>query len=370
MCLTHARLSKERSRALITLNIGALFMRKSIISLALALGLALPAFSDTLTIKPGAPARYTVVKGDTLWGISGRYLKSPWKWPRLWQMNKTEIKNPHWIYPGDVLVLTYVNGQPRLSLEKSRQGDVRLSPQVRMSDIDKAVSSIPAKAIEPFLYRPLVVNEEEFATSPRLVAGPEERLAFGTGDRVFANGVGEMGNWQVYRASKPLIDPQTKENLGYEVLYGGDTQVDKLGEEIQTMHITKVSSEILVGDRLIKAPKDQFVSYVPHSPDGNIRGQIISVYDGVDGAAQYSNVVINRGKREQVEAGDVFSIYKNAKPVTLIMADGEKKEVTLPGQTIGKIFVYRVFDKVSYGLVLESTDATSVGDVIAPPEDE
>lgn len=345
-------------------------MRKSIISLALALGLALPAFSDTLTIKSGAPARYTVVKGDTLWGISGRYLKSPWKWPRLWQMNKAEIKNPHWIYPGDVLVLTYVNGQPRLSLEKSRQGDVRLSPQVRMSDIDKAVSSIPAKAIEPFLYRPLVVNEEEFATSPRLVAGPEERLAFGTGDRVFANGVGETGNWQVYRASKPLIDPVTKENLGYEVMYGGDAVVDKLGNEIQTMHLTKVNSEILVGDRMIKAPKDQFVSYVPHSPDGNIRGQIISVYDGVDGAAQYSNVVINRGKREQVEAGDVFSIYKNAKPVTLIMADGEKKEVTLPGQTIGKIFVYRVFDKVSYGLVLESTDATSVGDVIAPPEDE
>ena len=345
-------------------------MRKSIISLALALGLALPAFSDTLTIKPGAPARYTVVKGDTLWGISGHYLKSPWKWPNLWQMNKREIKNPHWIYPGDVLVLTYVNGQPRLTLEKGRQGDVRLSPQVRMSDIDKAISSIPAKAIEPFLYRPLVVNEEEFLTSPRLVAGPEERLAFGSGDRIYTNGVASMGTWQVYRASKPLIDPVTKENLGYEVMYGGDAVVDKLGEEIQTMHLTKVSSEILVGDRLIKAPKDQFVSYVPHSPDANIQGQIISVYDGVDGAAEYSNVVINRGKREQVEPGDVFNIVKNAKPVTLVMADGQKKQVTLPGVSIGKIFIYRVFDKVSYGLVLDSTDAASVGDVVNAPESE
>ncbi|BBF87881.1 hypothetical protein DLM_4309 [Aquitalea magnusonii] len=345
-------------------------MRKSIISLALALGLALPAFSDTLTIKPDAPARYTVVKGDTLWGISGRYLKSPWKWPRLWQMNKSEIKNPHWIYPGDVLVLTYVNGQPRLTLEKSGQGDVRLSPQVRMSDIDKAIASIPARAIEPFLYRPLVVNEEEFATSPRLVAGPEERLAFGTGDRVFANGVSTAGNWQIYRASKPLIDPDTKENLGFEVLYGGDAQLDKMGDEIQTMRITRVASEILVGDRLIKAPKDQFVSYVPHSPDGNIQGQIISVYDGVDGAAQYSNVVINRGKREQVEPGDVFSLFKHGKPITVITADGQKKQVLLPGQTVGKIFVYRVFDKVSYALVLDSTDAVSVGDVVAPPEGE
>jgi hypothetical protein len=345
-------------------------MRKSIISLALALGLALPAFSDTLTIKPGAPERYTVTKGDTLWGISGRYLKSPWKWPSLWQMNKRDIRNPHWIYPGDVLVLSYVNGQPRLSLEKGEQGEVRLSPQVRMSDMDKAIPSIPAKAIEPFLRRPLVVNEQEFGMAPRLIAGPEQRLAFGTGDRVYANGVGEMGNWQAYRAGKPLIDPDTKEDLGYEVMYGGDLVVDKLGEDVQSMHITSVAGEILVGDRLIKAPKDQFVSYAPHSPDGNIRGQIISIYDGVDGAAQYSNVVINRGRREQVEAGDVFSIYKNGKPVSIITADGQQKSVMLPGQTIGKIFIYRVFDKVSYGLVLESADAASVGDVVAAPESE
>lgn len=345
-------------------------MRKSIISLALALGLALPAFSETLAIKSGAPARYTVVKGDTLWGIAGHYLNSPWKWPRLWQMNKADIKNPHWIYPGDVLVLTYVDGQPRLSLEKSGQGDVRLSPQVRMSDIDKAISSIPAKAIEPFLYRPLVVDEDEFATSPRLIAGPEERMAFGTGDRIYANGVSAGGTWQIYRASKPLIDPDTQENLGYEVMYGGDAVVDKLGSDVQTMHITKVTSEILVGDRMVQAPKDQFVSYVPHSPDANIKGQIISVYDGVDGAAQYSNVVINRGRREQVEPGDVFSIYKNSKPITIVAADNTERQVVLPGIPIGKIFVYRVFDKVSYALVLESTDATGVGDVVAPPDSE
>jgi len=345
-------------------------MRKSIISLALSLGLALPAFSDTLTLKADAPTRYTVVKGDTLWGISGRYLKTPWKWPSLWRMNKNEVKNPHWIYPGDVLVLSYVNGQPQLSLEKGGQGEVRLSPQVRMADMDQAISSIPAKAIEPFLRRPLVVNEEEFSLSPRLIAGPEQRIAFGTGDRVYASGIQEAGNWQVYRTGKPLIDPDTKENLGYEVMYGGDVQVDKLGRDVQSLHITSVAGEILVDDRLIKAPKEQFVSYVPHSPDSPIHGQIISVYDGVDGAAQYSNIVINRGRREQMESGDVLSIYKNGKPLTIVNADGKKQTVQLPGETVGKVFIYRVFDKVSYGLIMESSDSVSVGDVVATPESE
>jgi len=344
-------------------------MRKSIISLALALGLALPAFSDTLTLRPDAPARYTVVKGDTLWGIAGHYLNSPWKWPRLWQMNKNEVKNPHWIYPGDVLVLTYVNGVPKLALlQNNGQDEVKLSPQVRMEDINQAIYSIPAKAIEPFLRRPLVVNAEEFSHSPRLIAGPEQRIAFGPGDRVYANGISETGTWQAYQLGKELIDPDTQENLGFEVNYGGDMVVDKLGSDVQSLRVTSVAGEVQAGDHLIKSPKDLFTSYVPHAADSKLQGKIISIYDGVAGAAQFSNVVINRGSREGVEPGNVFAVFKKAKLIPIETTSGEKKEVLLPGESVGKIFVYRVFDKVSYGLVMESADTTDVGDVVGSPD--
>ncbi|WP_293759879.1 LysM domain-containing protein [uncultured Aquitalea sp.] len=336
----------------------------------MALGLALPAFSDTLTLRADAPTRYTVVKGDTLWGISGRYLKSPWKWPQLWRMNKSEIRNPHWIYPGDVLVLTYVNGEPRLTLEKGAQGDIKLSPQMRMDDIDQAVNSIPAKAIEPFLKRPLVTDQAQFQSAPVLIAGPEQRLAFGTGDKVYANGVTEPGSWQAFRPGKPLIDPDTKENLGYEVVYGGDLVVDKISPDVQTLRVTGIAEEILKGDRLVKAPKDQFVRYVPHAPDNGVQGKIIAIYNGVDGAAQYSTVIINRGSREGVESGHVFGVFKKGKPMEITAADGQKKVVLLPAEPGGKVFIYRVFEKVSYGLVMESATELNKGDVIAAPEAE
>ncbi|HJV07456.1 MAG TPA: LysM peptidoglycan-binding domain-containing protein [Chromobacteriaceae bacterium] len=345
-------------------------MRKSIISLALALGLASPAFSDTLTLRQDAPHRYVVVKGDTLWGISGRFLKSPWKWPRLWNMNRSQVKNPHWIYPGDVLVLHYVNGQPRLSLERNLSRTVKLSPGVRSEALDDAVPSIPAAAIEPFLTRPLVVELSDFNKAPSLVAGPDDRVAVGPGDRAYAVGLNEGGTWQAYRPNRPLVDPDTKEVLGFEVIYGGDLQVDKMGDDIQSLHVSRIAEEIQIGDRLIKAPKALFVSYVPHEPESEIKGKIISIYNGVNSAAEYSNVVINRGQRDGVEVGHVFGIFRKGNLIEFKTADGRTRKAALPMENSGKLFVYRVFDRVSYALVLNSSLPVSIGDTIAPPEAE
>ncbi|CUA83701.1 LysM domain [Gulbenkiania indica] len=350
------------------LNIGALFMRKSIISLALALGLAFPVLADTLTLRPDAPARYVVVRGDTLWGISGRYLKSPWRWPELWRMNRDEVRNPHLIYPGEVLVLSWVNGRPQLSLEGG-QRVVKLSPRIRIEDADSAVPSIPAKVIEPFIKRPLVVSEAEFARSPRIIAGPDDRVILSQGDRLYAQGLDEGGVWQAYRMNKPLTDPDTKEVLGYEVVYGGDVRLEKEGE-VQTLRVERVAEEIAVGDRLVKAPRALFVHYAPHPVDESVRGKIISTYNGVSGAAQYYNVVINRGAQQGVEVGHVFGVFKRGPDVEVTGSDGKKKKVSLPTEQGGKLFIYRVFDKVAYGLVMESQVPLNVGDEVAAPVDE
>ncbi|OHX18448.1 LysM peptidoglycan-binding domain-containing protein [Chromobacterium sphagni] len=345
-------------------------MRNRIISLALVLGLALPAFSDELTVKPDAPGRYTVVKGDTLWGISGRYLQSPWQWPELWRMNRADVKSPHWIYPGDVLVLDYVDGRPRLSLASDATREVKLSPQARPEELDRAISSIPADVIEPFLARPLVVDAAQFATGPQLVAGPDERISISQGDKVYASGVGESGTWQSYRLGKPLVDPDSNNALGIEASYSGDLVVEKLGRDVQTLRVRRVAEEILIGDRLVRAPKEQFVSYVPHPPPENLRGKIISTYQGIDGAAQYSTVAVNLGSQSGMEPGLVFGIYKKGGNILITGADGKPRQGQLPTEQAGKLFVYRVFDKVSYALVLDSTSAIYVGDSIAAPEAE
>ena len=344
-------------------------MRKSIISFALALGLAVPGFAADLQLKADAPSRYTVKRGDTLWSISGRYLNSPWKWPRLWRMNQGEIKNPHWIYPGDVLALDYVDGQPRLSLARGAQREVKLSPQARIEAQDLAVASIPASAIEPFLKRPLVVDMAQFMQAPKLIAGPEERISVTTGDRVYATGITEAGTWQAYRLDKPLLDPDSKQVLGIEATYSGDLVADKAQGEVQTLKVRNTSEEIMVGDRLMRAPRQNFNNYAPHPASAQMSGKVVSIYNGVDGAAQYSTIVLNLGSAQGVENGHVFGLFKKGRPLEIKDEQG-KRTVALPAERAGNAFVYRVFDKVSYALVLDSTGPIYVGDGVASPEQE
>ena len=361
-------------------------MGKSIISLLL-LAVAWSsgaALADELKLAENAPDRYVVVKGDTLWGISGKFLKDPWRWPDIWGLNKEEVKNPHWIYPGDVLVLDFSGRTPHLRKDGAGAGggdgsngsdsewklvDAKLSPNMRRQTLASgAISSIPSSAIQSFLTRPLVVGDEELNSAPTLIAGPETRVVLSAGDTAFTKGVvwEEQAVWSIYRPGRTLTDPDTKEVLGHEAVYLGEAQVSEFGE-VSTVTLTKAVQEIAPGDRLAKTPPFKALNYVPHAPSSAIKGRIIAgPHDSVSEIGSKEVVIINRGSREGIEIGHVLALYRvRPSVVPPNSTDGEK--VKLPAERYGMLFVFRVFEKVSYGLVLNSTRPVNVLDVVQTP---
>ncbi|WP_028454734.1 LysM peptidoglycan-binding domain-containing protein [Chitinilyticum litopenaei] len=344
-------------------------MRKTIISLLLSLGsLAGVANADTLQLAKDAPDRYVVVKGDTLWGISGKFLSQPWRWPEIWQMNKEEIKNPHWIYPGDVILLDRSGAQPRLRLlknEKVSGRSVKLSPTVRSSPLQgMAIPSIPASAIDPFLDKPLVMAEADYKTAARIGAGLENRVVFGTGDTIYAvDMAGKEGEtWQVVINRASILDPDNKEKkIGLELAYLGDAIVTAEGE-VTTLKVTKAVREIPVGARLVRAPEKPFINFVPHLPEQAIEAKVLSSYSGARHVGSLSTVVVNRGAADGIDLGTVLFAYK---PGKLIKKESkEEADRMTPPVRNGAVFVYRVFPTLSYGLVLDSTDAVTYGDLL------
>ncbi|MBM5573335.1 LysM peptidoglycan-binding domain-containing protein [Deefgea sp. CFH1-16] len=345
-------------------------MRKSIVSLLLAVGfLSAPAVADELKLAKNAPDRYVVVKGDTLWGISGKFLSQPWRWPEIWQLNKTDIKNPHWIYPGDVIVLDTSSGQPRLKLLKSqkvdgRGGNGKLSPRIRETSLTgNAIASIPYASIEPFLSKPLVMSVEDFTAAPRIAAGPDSRLLFGPNDQIYSVDLVDAQpgeTWQAFRKGKPLVDPDNpKEVIGIEVTYLGDVRVKREGD-VTTMTVVNSREEISVGDRLIRSPEKQFINYVPHLPAHAIEGKVISTYGGSTEAGSLTTVVLNRGALDGLDMGTVLFSYKAPR----LIAKETSVEPTrfTPPIKSGNLFVYRVFPKVAYALVMDSTLPINAGD--------
>lgn len=359
-------------------------MGKSIISLLLlaAAWTVGGALADEIKLAENVPDRYVVVKGDTLWGISARFLKDPWRWPDVWGLNKEEIKNPHWIYPGDVIVLDFTGRTPRLRKDGAggngsdgseadwRLMDAKLSPTIRRQTLAAgAISSIPISAIQAFLVKPLVVGEQELNAAPMLVAGPENRVVLSAGDIAFARGVAweEQAGWSVYRPGRTLTDPDTKELLGREAIYLGEAQISEFGE-ISTVLLTKSVREIAPGDRLAKTPPSQSLSYVPHAPGNSIKGRVIAGPDGsVSEIGSKQVVIINRGSREGIEIGHVLALFRDRPSVTPANAVDPNEKIKLPAERYGIVFVFRVFEKVSYGLVLNSTRPVNVLDVVQTP---
>ena len=355
-------------------------MGKSIISLlllAVALGGG-TTLADEIKLAANAPDRYVVVKGDTLWGISAKFLKDPWRWPDIWGLNKEEIKNPHWIYPGDVLVLDFSGNTPHLRKDGSSNGgdsqwqlmDAKLSPTVRRQTlVSGAISGIPLSAIQSFLTRPLVVGEQELDSAPTLVAGPENRVVLSAGDTAFAKGVvwEEQTGWNVFRPGRTFTDPDTKEVLGREAVYLGDVQITEFAE-ISTVVLTKAVQEIAPGDRLAKTQSAQSLSYMPHAPGSLIKGRVIAgPNDSFSEIGSREVVIINRGSREGMEIGHVLALYHDRPPVTPANAIDSKEKVKLPPERYGMLFIFRVFEKVSYGLVLNSTRPVNLRDVVQTP---
>ncbi len=324
-------------------------------------------YADNIALAPNHPDRYVVVKGDTLWDISGRFLEKPWLWPEVWNVNP-QIENPHLIYPGDVITLVYVDGRPQLRINRGHP-TVKLSPNAREERIDQAIHTIPIDAIRQFLTQPLVVDEAEMKSAPYMVAAADEHVIVGSGDRIYARGIADDGSrkFSLYRPGGAYIDPETKEVLGHEAMYIGDTQLQQWGE-VSTLEVLRSTREARVGDRLRPVTQEEIhAHFMPHSPSADLEGRIIDVVDGVSQIGQYQIVAINRGSREGMEVGHVLAVYQTGATIRDTVTDDPKDTVQLPDERGGELMVFRVFEKVSFGLVLKATRALHVLDKVRAP---
>jgi hypothetical protein len=335
-------------------------------------------------LAPSPPERYVVQKGDTLWGISQKFLRDPWRWPEIWRMNRNEIKNPHWIYPGDVVVflpaVPATAGQPaqpaRLVLERE---NVRLSPTVRSTPINvEAISSIPPGDIEAWLSRPIVTGPEGLPGTAQIVAGRGEGIVRGEGDVMYATGLDpKLGDlWHIYRPGVKYVSFDNPDIvLGYEQRYLGSAKVER-GGEVATIRIATAREEILVEDRLIPAPREEIVNYVPHAPDKPISGRILRLSGDSVEAGRGMLVALDKGRNDGVDVGTVLAIDRVVPPIRdrresvqpdPVLRFLSEYYINIPAERIGLLFVFRVFDNVSYAILLNTTDPVRVGDYVRTP---
>jgi len=344
-------------------------MVRIISALILAVTAICASAEEPLKLVDNPPDRHIVVRGDTLWGISGKFLKQPWRWPEIWNMNKAEIKNPHWIYPGDIILLDYSSGKPRLKIAKAvggTTGNGRLQPKIYSEAVQQVIPSIPPNAIEPFISQPLVIEPGEHDNVARIVASQEDRMFMGAGDTAFASGIPDASvvNWNVFRKGKPLKDPDTGEVIGHEAFFLGNAKLIQPGEPA-ALRIVLAKEEIGRGDRLLPAPPAEIIAYAPHRPDQEIAGKVMSIYGAVNEGGTSSVVSINRGRNDSLEVGHVLALFRNR--VSVGTEDGKQVPVTIPEERYALAFVFRVFDRVSYALVVESSKSVMIGDSAKNP---
>lgn len=391
-------------------------LRKSITALVFALsglatGAALAQIPQTpIAFKTDAPDRYVVVRGDTLWDISERFTDSPWRWPEIWNFNREQIRNPHWIYPGDVIVLDRVSGtlsiagadgkpgasgasgapgtpgtpgdaaggpgagvRPGLDAG-SAVGTVKLSPRVRAESTARdAIPSIPASAIEPFLSRPLVIEPDGLDSAPTIIATEDNRVIIEAGNQAYVRGMGDSKeeNWFIYRRGKALVDPDTNVTLGYEAVYLGTARVTRAGDPA-TIRLTTVTQEVGRGDKLLPVGVPEVPKYAPHAPAVFMQGRVIGIYGGlgkVGEAGPQQIITLNRGRSDGVEVGHVFALYRPGPLIADASAStgGSPATFKLPDERYGLAFVFRLYDRVSYALVMRISRPVSPLDVIQTP---
>ncbi|HEZ4311438.1 TPA: LysM peptidoglycan-binding domain-containing protein [Neisseria meningitidis] len=382
-------------------------MQRRIITLLCAAGMAFSTqtLAANLEVRPNAPERYTVKQGDTLWGISGKYLYSPWQWGRLWDANRDQIHNPDLIYPDQVLVLRHVDGEPRLGLEQTDG-----IPVVKMSP-DKEVSGYGIPAIDVNFYRifmrhPQIVSRKETAAAPRLLSGPEGRLLYTKGTRVYTKGLKEPGRYLTYRINKNITDPDTGKFLGQEVAFSGivrsldytdsvlEQRSKQAGERpkdneyhtrthplitplrtpsIQPLVVETAISEIQQGDYLMKMPEDtDRFNMMPHEPSRPVQAKIVSVFEGTRIASQFQTITIDKGEADGLDKGTVLSLYKRKKTMQVDLSNNFKSRDTVelistPAEEVGLAMVYRTSEHLSSAIILENISDISVGDTAANP---
>lgn len=390
-------------------------MQQRIITLLCMAGMAISAHTQaaSLKIRPNAPQRYVVKNGDTLWGISSKYLYSPWQWNRLWGANRNAIRNPHLIYPGQVLVLRYVNGQPRLGFEHAQTRSdgipvIKLHPRVRETS-GYGIPTVNVNLYRMFMKHPQIIAPEETANAPRLIAGPDNRVLYTQGNRVYAYGLTEPGRYLTYRVNKNITDPETGKFLGQEVVFSGIantlpytdsalehrtrasdeklksneyyTQVNKVmklrTQSAQPLVIEEAVSEIRKDDYLLKLPEglDSF-NVMPHAPARPIQAKVVSIFDGVDEAGQFQTITLDKGELDGLDKGTVVSLYKRGRQVRVNLSNNLIRKpkdkdtvelVSIPAEEIGLAMVYRTSDHLSSAIILESLNSVSIGDTASEP---
>ncbi len=349
-------------------------MKKILMGLIIIPFLSLGTWAEDVVLKSDHPDRYTVVRGDTLWDISEKFLQNPWMWPEIWHVNP-QISNPHLIYPGDVISLIYLDGKPRLTVERGTEsrsykmspGDVKLSPTVHVLPLGEAIPAIPLDAVDNFLSRSRIIEISELETAPYVVAGARDRLVLGAGDEMYARG--EFGEgvpvYGVYRGGDTYIDPETDEILGYQALDIGAAKLRARENDIATLAITRTTQEIRINDRLLPHEERAIDStFFPSPPEQDVNGVIMAVEGGVSQVGKMDVVILNRGEREGLEAGNVLAIYKKG---TQIKDRIKGDTITLPDERAGLLMVFRTFEKMSFGLVLESDRPLAVDDKVRKP---
>jgi hypothetical protein len=370
-------------------------LRKSITTLVFFLvcgSASAQAPSQPLVLRPDAPDRYVVVPGDTLWGISTRYTDSPWRWPELWGMNQQQIQNPHLIYPGMVLLLDRARGTlsiagtapgatpppggavipPSGGAVIPPSGSAKLGPRVRAESLaEDQIPSIPPSAIEPFLSRPLVIEADGLDRAPTIVATEKDRVILAAGNIAYVRGIAadaKEETWYVYRRGDPLVDPDSNRRLAYEAIYLGTAQLTRPGNPA-TVVLTTAVQEINAGDKLVAAGPAQPMSYAPHAPGAELKGRVMKIYGSVGRvgeAGPLQIISINRGRRDGIEVGHVLALYSFGGTVRDVTRRGDVR-ITLPDERAGLSFVFRVFDRVSYALVMHLTRPIGPLDVVRTP---
>lgn len=398
-------------------------LNKTLISCVILL-LTISVRADELTINPDHPEKYTVVKGDTLWDISARFLQQPWRWTDIWGVNP-QIDNPHLIYPGDVVSLSYQDGQPVLNLQRGNGQvvsgrNVKMSPTIRRTDNTEAIQTIPIDAIQQFLKRPIVLDDNEIDQWPYVVSSYDEHLIATTGNTIYVRGIPEgsdVARYSIYRKGEPYVNPKKNEEddgevLGYEAIYVGDATLTKNGDPASAI-ITAVDREVLKGDRLLPQTDEEIsAEFIPRPTSNKVAGNILSVVDGVSQIGQYQVVVLNLGIEQGIEAGNVLGVYQAGYIVqdkigpniqksdaqkaaelkeltengtvisklaygvgqgieafdetfpTIANIQDKSEDVTLPEEYVGVIMVFKTFNKVSYALVMETQGPVHVLDAV------
>jgi len=355
-------------------------------------------------IRENTPRQYTVKSGDTLWGIAGHFLNDPWYWPELWAKNP-QINNPHLIYPGDIISLIYVNGQPVFQVSRNGQvvnssaaeapkavetqteaakttntfervhqdgplRQVKLRPSIRSTSLKESIKTIPIDAIEQFTTRPQVVTLKEWNEAPYIVGSDDKHLILSQGNRIYIRGEldKEKLRYNIYRQGDKLVDPKSGDLLGYEVIYAGEARITRY-DTPTSGRISKANREIIVGDRLLATDNAEINNlFFPKPPELAVEGQVISLFDAISSIAQYQIAVVNLGKRDGLEVGNILSTYTTGETVRDRFESSEGRiNVKLPNERSGVLMLFKIFDRVSYGLILEAGRVVRKHDQVRTP---